>query len=85
MADVRLFLAGLIDWRRPLSMRTLDLVVVLSFVASLYAFNRGDVFWSTPLIYPPMIYLTVRMVWIGWRRRRASSTSASGTCSYWSD
>ncbi len=49
-------------------MRTLDLAVVLSFVASLYAFNRGDVFWSTPLIYPPMIYLTARMVWIGWRR-----------------
>jgi hypothetical protein len=64
-----LFLAGLINWRRPLSMRTLDLVVVLSFVASLYAFNRGNVFWSTPLIYPPMIYLTVRMVWIGWRRQ----------------
>jgi hypothetical protein len=64
-----LFLAGLINWRRPLSMRTLDLVVVLSFVASLYAFNRGNVFWSTPLIYPPMIYLTARMVSIGWRRQ----------------
>ena len=63
-----LFLLGLIDWRRPLSMRTLDLAVVLSFVASLYAFNRGDVFWSTPLIYPPMIYLIARMVWIGFRR-----------------
>ena len=63
-----LFLLGLIDWRRPLSMRTLDLAVVLSFVASLYAFNRGDVFWSTPLIYPPMIYLIARMAWIGFRR-----------------
>ena len=63
-----LFLLGLIDWRRPRSMRTLDLAVVLSFVASLYAFNRGDVFWSTPLIYPPMIYLIGRMAWIGFRR-----------------
>jgi hypothetical protein len=63
-----LFLAGLIDWRRPLSVRTLDLAVVLSFVGSLYAFNKGDIFWSTPLIYPPMVYLTARMVWIGWRR-----------------
>jgi len=63
-----LFLAGLIDWRRPISMRTLDLAVVLSFVASLWEFNRGDVFLSTPLIYPPMIYLVARMVWIGWRR-----------------
>lgn len=63
-----LFLAGLIDWRRPFSVRTLDLAVVLSFVGSLYAFNKGDIFWSTPLIYPPMVYLTARMVWIGWRR-----------------
>jgi Glycosyltransferase family 87 len=63
-----LFLAGLIDWRRPFSLRTLDLVVVLSFVGSLVEFNRGDVFWSTPLIYPPMVYLTARMVWIGARR-----------------
>jgi len=63
-----LFLAGLIDWRRPISMRTLDLAVVLSFVASLWEFNKGDVFLSTPLIYPPMIYLVARMVWIGWRR-----------------
>jgi hypothetical protein len=63
-----LFLAGLIDWRRPISMRTLDLAVVLSFVASLWEFNKGNVFWSTPLIYPPMLYLTARMAWIGWRR-----------------
>jgi len=63
-----LFLAGLIDWRRPISMRTLDLAVVLSFVGSLWEFNKGDVFLSTPLIYPPMIYLVARMVWIGWRR-----------------
>ncbi|HEY3764962.1 MAG TPA: glycosyltransferase 87 family protein [Gaiellales bacterium] len=63
-----LFLAGLMDWRRPISMRTLDLVMVLSFVASLEFFNKGDVFWSTPLIYPPMLYLIGRMVWIGWRR-----------------
>jgi Glycosyltransferase family 87 len=64
-----LFLAGLIDWRRPLSMRTLDLAVLLSFVASLYEFNAGNVFLSTPLIYPPMAYLVARMVWIGWGRR----------------
>jgi hypothetical protein len=63
-----LFMAGLIDWRRPLQMRTLDLAVVLSFVASLYAFNHGNIFWSTPLIYPPMVYLGARMTWIGWRR-----------------
>ncbi len=39
-----LFLLGLMDWRRPLSMRTLDLLAVLSFGVSLYWFNQGDVF-----------------------------------------
>ena len=59
--------------------------VVLSFVASLCEFNQGDVFWSTPLIYPPMIYLAARMVVDRLAHRpRARSTSASATCSSWS-
>jgi Glycosyltransferase family 87 len=64
-----LFLAGLINWRRPLSLRTLDIAVLLSFVGSLVFFDRGDVFRSTPLVYPPMLYLIGRMVWIGCSRR----------------
>jgi hypothetical protein len=63
-----LFVGGLMNWRRPLSMRTLDLVMLLSFVASLWFFDRGDVFVSTPLIYPPLIYLAGRMVWIGFSK-----------------
>src|SRR5204863_4580818 len=39
-----LFLLALVDWRRPLSLRNLDLVVLLSFSISLWFFNRGDVF-----------------------------------------
>src|SRR5204863_4518895 len=49
------FLGGLIDWRRPLSLRTLDLLALLSFGVSLIWFVRGDLFWSTPLVYPPLI------------------------------
>ena len=60
-----LFVGGLMNWRRPFSLRTLDLVMLLSFAASLEFFNRGDIFVSTPLIYPPMLYLLARMVWIG--------------------
>lgn len=60
-----LFVAGLMNWRRPLSLRTLDLVMLLSFVASLQFFNHGDVFASTPLVYPPLLYLLIRLVWIG--------------------
>lgn len=67
-----LFLFGLLDWRRPLSLRTLDLLVVLSFGLSLIWFNRGELFVSTPLIYPPMLYLAVRMLWIGATHRPRS-------------
>jgi hypothetical protein len=63
-----IFLAGLVDWRRLRSMRTLDLVASLAFVVSLIEFNSGDIFKATPLIYPPLLYLAARMVWIGTHR-----------------
>jgi hypothetical protein len=59
------FLLGLIDWRRPLSVRTLDLLALLSFTASLWFFNHGNVFASAPLAYPPIVYLIGRGLWIG--------------------
>ncbi len=46
------FLIGLADWRRPLSLRNLDLLVLLSFSLSLWYFNRGNVFAAMPLVYP---------------------------------
>jgi hypothetical protein len=61
------FLIGLADWRKPLTMRNLDLVVLLSFSVSLWFFNRGDVFTAVPLAYPPLAYLLARMVWSAWR------------------
>ena len=48
------FLLGLADWRRLLSLRNLDLIALLSFAASLWFFNRGDIFTSVPLAYPPL-------------------------------
>ena len=60
-----LFIAGLMDWRRPLSLRTLDLLVLASFAISLRFFNHGEIFWATPLVYPPMLYLAARMIRIG--------------------
>jgi hypothetical protein len=62
-----IFLLGLADWRKPLTMRNLDLVVLLSFSVSLWFFNRGDIMTSVPLAYPPMAYLLGRMVWSAWR------------------
>jgi hypothetical protein len=60
-----LFLVGLADLRRPLSLRNLDLLALLSFSASLWFFNRGDIFTSVPLAYPPLLYVIARMTWIG--------------------
>src|SRR5205823_2375585 len=60
---------GLLDFRQLFSLRNLDLLALLSFTASLWYFNHGDVFTSVPLAYPPMVYLLARCVWIGVRGR----------------
>ena len=62
-----LFFLGLANLRRPLSVRNLDLLALLSFSISLWFFNRGEIFWSVPLVYPPLVYLIVRCAWIGLR------------------
>jgi hypothetical protein len=64
-----LFFVGLADLRRPLSLRNLDLLALLSFSISLRAFNDGEIFWSAPLAYPPLAYLLGRCVWIARRDR----------------
>jgi hypothetical protein len=67
------FLLGLADFRRPLSWRNLDLLVLLSFSVSLWFFNRGNVFASVPLAYPPLVYLLARCTWIGFSGRAVRS------------
>ena len=63
------FLLGLAEYRRPLSWRNLDLLMLLSFSVSVWFFNRGNVFAAVPLAYPPLAYLLVRCLWIGWTGR----------------
>ena len=60
---------GLADLRRLLSLRNLDLLALLSFSISLRFFNEGEIFWSAPLAYPPLIYLLGRCIWIARRDR----------------
>jgi hypothetical protein len=67
-----LFLLGLADLRKPFTLRNLDLAALLSFSASLVAFNRGEIFVSVPLAYPPLVYLLVRALVVGMRGRRGS-------------
>ncbi len=63
------FLLGLADLRRPLSLRNLDLFVLVSLSVSLWFFNEGRVFTSVPLVYPVLLYLLGRSAWIGLRDR----------------
>ncbi len=65
-----IFAIGLVDPRRLRSLRTLDVVALLAFTVSLAFFDRGQVFRSVPLAYPPLAYLLARTLWIGLRGRR---------------
>ena len=69
LAFCAVFLIGLADLRRPLSLRNLDLLALLSFSVSLWYFNHGRLFTSVPLVYPGLAYLLGRMIWIGIRDR----------------
>ncbi len=62
------FLVPLIRWRRFVSWHTLDLVALAAFGLSLEWFNRGEIFTSVPLAYPPLVYLAARLAVIGLRR-----------------
>ena len=64
-----LFLLGLVDWRKPWRVATLDLLVLLSFGVSNYFFNRAEIGVSVPLVYPALLYLLARSLWIGLRGR----------------
>jgi hypothetical protein len=57
-----LFVLPFVRWRRPLSLRNLDLLALISFSFSLACFNHGDVAASVPLSYPPLVYLLVRLL-----------------------
>lgn len=59
------FFLGLADLRRPISLRNLDLLFLLSPTASLWFFNHGDIFTAVPLIYPVLLWVVVRGIWIG--------------------
>ena len=63
------FFVGLVDRRRLLSWHSLDLLALLSFGFSLWAFNGGRVFLSASLGAVPLAYLLVRTSWIGFRGR----------------
>lgn len=67
-----LFLAPFVDPKRPFRLLHLDLLVLLSFSVSQFFFNKGEIVWSVPLVYPVLGYLFVRMLIAGFRPRQRS-------------
>jgi len=68
-----LFLVPFLNYRRPLSLANLDLLVLLSFSISLAFFNHAHIYASVPLVYPPLLYLLARMLALMRRGRGRSS------------
>jgi len=64
-----IFFLGLLDFRRLRRVAHLDLLVLLGFGASQFFFHRGEIGVSVPLVYPVLLYLLARMLWIGFRGR----------------
>lgn len=64
-----LFLLPFLDPRRPFRILHLDLLVLLAFSVSHVYFNRGEIGVSVPLVYPVLVYLLLRLLWIGFRPR----------------
>ena len=62
--------------RPPWRMLHLDLLVLSAFSASTAFFNAARVDVSVPLVYPVLVYLLVRMLWIGLRRGAAAEQQA---------
>jgi hypothetical protein len=71
-----LFLAGLLDWRRPRRVANLDLLALLGFGVSNFFFNRAEIGVSVPLQYVPLAYLFARALRIGVRGRGEGIQSA---------
>jgi hypothetical protein len=76
-----LFIAPFLPWRRTQagvdgrrrrawSLLHLDLLALLGLSISLAFFNHGTIGISTPIIYPFMLYLLVRMLLLGFGRGR---------------
>jgi hypothetical protein len=71
-----LFFVPFFDWRKPWRLLHLDLLVLLSFSVSLAFFNHARIYASTPLVYPPLVYLFVRMLLLAHVGRRGPGRKA---------
>jgi hypothetical protein len=68
-----LFLIPFLDLRRRRRMLHLDAFMLLSFLVSYLLFDHAKLVAAVWLVYPPLIYLLARMLWIGGMRIRGRS------------
>lgn len=73
-----IFLLCLLDFRRLRKWVHLDLLVLLSFGVSQAFFNAAEIGVSVPLYYPPLVYLLLRLMWIGFRGPGRAGTAGEG-------
>jgi hypothetical protein len=66
-----LFVAPFLPWRRKPSWLHLDLLVLLAFSVSLAFFNHARIGLSVPLVYPPLVYLLIRLLVVAKRGGRS--------------
>lgn len=71
-----LFMVPFFDPRRLRRLTHLDALVVLSFLVSYALFDHVHLVASVWLAYPPMLYLVVRMLWLGMRGSRGAGRVA---------
>ncbi|WP_158276679.1 glycosyltransferase 87 family protein [Paraconexibacter algicola] len=67
-----LFVVPFLQPRRWRRMVHLDLLVLVAFGVSVAYFNDAQIDVSVPLVYPLLVYLLLRMLWIGLRPARAA-------------
>lgn len=74
-----LFVVPFVQVRRWRRMLHLDLLVLAGFGASVAYFNDAQIDVSVPLVYPLLVYLLARMLWIGLRCPRAGPPAGEPT------
>lgn len=65
-----LFLLPFLELRRPFWLIHLDGLVLLSFLVSYLLFDHAKLVAAVWMVYPPLLYLLGRMLWIGGLRDR---------------
>jgi hypothetical protein len=81
LAFCLVFVLALADLRRPLSLRNLDVAMLLGFSAYLWYFIHGRVFASAVAAAVPLLYFIGRCAWVGATNR--TGRSGAGVLPVW--